>query len=605
MAISKITLNGEVQMDVTQDTVTANNLLSGETATGADGVKVTGVYTPPGSVTVTPLSVTTNGTYTAPSGSAYSPVTVNVEGGGSASDDVLFIDYDGTIVNSYSADDFANLSALPSNPSHSGLTSQGWNWSLSDAKTYVAKYGQLTIGQMYITDDGKTRIHIHLEKGRTSPILGCCPNGTVVVDWGDGSATDTLTGTSLSTVQWTPTHNYASAGDYVISLEVLNGTLNFSGTTNPTETSTGILLNSATLGDSLNPIYKKSITSIELGSNINAYVASGAFAYCYNLTSVTMPNTIMGFYYSVFIHCHSLKAAVIPSSATNFAGSNSGSCFSNCFSLKMVSFPNGMTNIGGGSSSNGRASFEDCRSLTRIAIPESVTSIGSNAFSGCSSLTKIIIPENANTLRSGIFQNNYALRTVSIRSLPTNFEFFGNCYALSEVNIPDSVTSIGTYALTGNRVLSSINLRNNITKIDNYAFQSCVNLKKISTTGELPDELVTLGTGAFASCSLLTGITKIPNGITQILSSTFSYCSSLNTMTFHSGITSIQATAFTGCYGLTEIHFLSTTPPTVANANAWTGIPTTCKIYVPTGTLSAYTSAANYPDPATYTYIEE
>lgn len=42
MAISKITLNGVTQMDVTQDTVNEENLLAGETATKANGVRTTG-----------------------------------------------------------------------------------------------------------------------------------------------------------------------------------------------------------------------------------------------------------------------------------------------------------------------------------------------------------------------------------------------------------------------------------------------------------------------------------------------------------------------------------------------------------------------------------
>ena len=46
MAISKIVLNGVTQMDVTQDTVAANNLLLNETATGADGAPVVGAYVP-------------------------------------------------------------------------------------------------------------------------------------------------------------------------------------------------------------------------------------------------------------------------------------------------------------------------------------------------------------------------------------------------------------------------------------------------------------------------------------------------------------------------------------------------------------------------------
>lgn len=57
-------------------------------------------------------------------------------------------------------------------------------------------------------------------------------------------------------------------------------------------------------------------------------------------------------------------------------------------------------------------------------------------------------------------------------------------------------------------------------------------------------------------------------------------------------------------YSLKEIHFLSATPPTI-NSSFESYIPTTCKIYVPTGSLSAYTSASNYPSSSKYTYIEE
>ena len=84
-------------------------------------------------------------------------------GGGSVSvppKEVNFYDYDGTVVNAYTASEFAALSAMPDNPSHDGLTAQGWNWSLADAKAYVAKYGRLNIGQIYVTTSGDTEIDI-------------------------------------------------------------------------------------------------------------------------------------------------------------------------------------------------------------------------------------------------------------------------------------------------------------------------------------------------------------------------------------------------------------------------------------------------------------
>ena len=57
--------------------------------------------------------------------------------------------------------------------------------------------------------------------------------------------------------------------------------------------------------------------------------------------------------------------------------------------------------------------------------------------------------------------------------------------------------------------------------------------------------------------------------------------------------------------GINEIYFKSTTPPIIPNSNAFSSIPSTCKIYVPDGTLETYTTATNYPNPNTYTYIEE
>lgn len=43
MAISKIILNGVIQMDLTQDTVAADKLVQSYTAHGADGLLVTGL----------------------------------------------------------------------------------------------------------------------------------------------------------------------------------------------------------------------------------------------------------------------------------------------------------------------------------------------------------------------------------------------------------------------------------------------------------------------------------------------------------------------------------------------------------------------------------
>ena len=130
--------------------------------------------------------------------------------------DVNFYDYDGTLLHSYTVEEAQALTALPDLPSHNGLICQGWNWTLEQINSENSK---VNVGAMYTTDNGKTRIYIHLENGRTSPKLSLGVNGTVGIDWGDGTTSE-LTGTNKSTRLFTDSHNYASAGDYVITLTV-------------------------------------------------------------------------------------------------------------------------------------------------------------------------------------------------------------------------------------------------------------------------------------------------------------------------------------------------------------------------------------------------
>ena len=130
-------------------------------------------------------------------------------GGGSSSaspKDVNFYDYDGTLVASYSLSEAQSLTALPDATTHSGLTFQGWNYTLEKVKAFTRP---MNVGAMYITDDGKTRLHIRIAaEGRMNVplyISQTVANG-VTIDWGDGSATQTLAGTGNVNT----THTYES-----------------------------------------------------------------------------------------------------------------------------------------------------------------------------------------------------------------------------------------------------------------------------------------------------------------------------------------------------------------------------------------------------------
>ena len=334
MGVSKVDFAGNTLVDLTGDSVTPATLKKGETAHNAAGEQIVGTMEAGG---------TTPG----------------------APGDITFYDYDGTIVTSWTLSELATKTSLPDYPSHDGLICQGWNWSLADLKTTNRK---MNVGAMYITDDGKTRIYIRLEEGRTSPMLGICPNGTVTVDWGDGTTPDTLTGTDITTVQWTPNHAYAVPGEYIIKLTV-DGTMGFYGES--ASNSGGAILRYSSSVDNRNNVYQSSVQKIEIGNGATS-IGSHAFDDCYSLTSITIPNSVTSIGAYAFYRCYSLASITIPNSVTSIEES----AFTLCVILKSIIIPNGVTSIK-------ESVFTSCYSLTSIIIQNGVTSIERRAFAFC------------------------------------------------------------------------------------------------------------------------------------------------------------------------------------------------------------------------------
>ena len=368
----------------------------------------------------------------------YNGVEIPLAGGGGTTPgvpgDITFYDYDGTIVTSWTLAELATKTALPDYPSHEGLTCQGWNWSLADLKTANRK---MNVGAMYITDDGKTRIYIRLEEGRTSPMLGVCPNGTVTVDWGDGTTPATLTGTSTTTVKWTPNHAYAAPGEYVIKLTV-NGTMGFYDGSR--SIGGGAILLYSSSNDRRNNVYRNSVQKIGIGNSVTSIGASAFDSYS-SLASITIPDSVTSIGEYAFSTCYSLASITIPDGVTSIGEY----AFSECSSLSSITIPDSVTSIGG-------HAFSTCYSLSSITIPDSVTSIGGHAFRYCPSLASITIPDGVTSIGESSFSG---------------------CSSLASITIPDGVTSIGEYAVNNCYSLASITMPNGVTSIGGSAFYNC------------------------------------------------------------------------------------------------------------------------------------
>ena len=211
----------------------------------------------------------------------------------------------------------------------------------------------------------------------------------------------------------------------------------------------------------------------------------------------------------------------------------------------------------------------------------------------------ITITGNITSL-STVFRETY-IRSIRVPSTVTTLSnyCFRDCVHLRSVTLPDTMTSISLYAFSGCYNLNEVNIPN-VTSIGQNCFYGCYNLRNVT----LPTTITTLDSNFFNSCYGLESI-SIPDNVTSIGSSCFTSCYGLASLEIGSKVTTIGTQWLTNAKSLRVLKFKSTTPPTIsANSNNYQNVPTNCKIYVPSGTLSNYTSAANYPSSSTYTYVE-
>ena len=195
---------------------------------------------------------------------------------------------------------------------------------------------------------------------------------------------------------------------------------------------------------------------------------------------------------------------------------------------------------------------------TKIRIPSRCTAIRSDyAFLGTESYRSFIagieeveIPDTVTEIGSYAFHNFRKVKKINIPNSVTSIGryAFYCCDSLISITIPNSVTSIGDWAFSDCSSLTSITIPDSVTSIASYAFFNCSNLTSIA----IPEGVTSIGGYAFSGCSSLASI-KLPNNLISIGSNAFRYCSSLASITIPESVTGIGEFAFAGCSSLTSI----------------------------------------------------
>jgi hypothetical protein len=141
------------------------------------------------------------------------------------------------------------------------------------------------------------------------------------------------------------------------------------------------------------------------------------------------------------------------------------------------------------------------------------------------------------------------------------------------INLPNGVTKIADNSFSGYRLISGVNIPNTVTSIGSYAFMNCI---YFSTT--LSNSITSLGSGAFYGCNNLV-LTELPSNLTTIPQSCFNSCKKITITTIPQSVTRIEEYAFSNCIGLTDLTFLNT--PDYLSPNAFAGCYNITTIKVP------------------------
>ena len=168
------------------------------------------------------------------------------------------------------------------------------------------------------------------------------------------------------------------------------------------------------------------ITSVTLPITV-VNIANKAFAKCTNLTEIVMPG-VKAFGMEAF-RGSGLREVTLPAVLENFGKYclaetaletvtlpesiiRSGDyIFAGCQSLVSVTFAVSTTEIT-------TRMFYNCPSITEMIIPAQITKIGAYAFSACQNLQKLYIPATVTTIGEGLFYNSPQAVIVTTKGSP-------------------------------------------------------------------------------------------------------------------------------------------------------------------------------------------
>lgn len=298
----------------------------------------------------------------------------------------------------------------------------------------------------------------------------------------------------------------------------------------------------------------EAITSVQLPNSFTKLI-KGQFSKCTNLKKVNIPTGITAFPGNVFEYCSSLDSIIIPANITTINSSQ----FNGCTGLKYIEFAEAETEIEVDAASglqykytagSGDAAVDYISTIEEVVVNRPMTSLqpANNPWRGNTSIKKVTFGGKCTAVYSNMFEN---------------------CTSLTEINIPETVTSLGSNAFA-NTGIASLDLHGGIATIPSSCFQGCKSLTTVKinegttfidalafngspvSSLELPASLTTIGKQAFNNCAL-TGDIVLPVAVARINDQAFAGNTAMTTIALPASLANLGEGVFKGCTGLTAI----------------------------------------------------
>ena len=231
-------------------------------------------------------------------------------------------------------------------------------------------------------------------------------------------------------------------------------------------------------------------------------IGAGAFSSVENLKKIVVPGTVEEIGANAFSYNSTIEEVIIEDGVKRVGDS----AFEGCTSLKQIEFPDSIESLGDNV-------MQSCTKLSQIRLPDKITELGTYFFNNCTSLEKVELPSNLEKLGnyvfvscpikeiifpaklreigSGVFWNIKSLEKINIDEGNKYFSFENGLLlskdktkvyfaltSLSNINIPETVTTIVTDSFNGSEA-TSIYVPNGVTGLTGTTFGGMSNLKEI------------------------------------------------------------------------------------------------------------------------------